>query len=215
MRNRQGPRPTVSRLVLVGVLVAALLGACSNGEQPAPVQSAEFPTVPRLDSPTPDPTVAWSEQLCRALLPVAQGAGTPPSLDASDPEGSRQRFHTYLHNQVDALNTALTQIAAAGPAPVHKGPQVDQVLVTTLSQRRDALAAGLAELDAVPPGQPTTLRYTLTAVTSLLVPTDGRTLMRLAVPINLQPAARQAPSCQTLDASAATTGSPAPPTPIR
>ena len=36
---------------------------------------------------------------------------------------------------------------------------------------------------------------------SLLVPIDGKTLVGLAVPINLRPAARQAQSCQTLEAS--------------
>jgi hypothetical protein len=190
------------------VLAAAPLAACSNNQQPASAQSAGLPITVRPGSSTPEPAVAWSEQLCRALLPVAQGAGTSPHLDASDLEGSRQRFHTYLHNQVDALNTALTRIAAAGPAPVDKGPQVDQMLVTTLSRQRDALAAGLAELDAVPLRQPETLRYTLTAITSLIVPTDGRTLMDLAVPINLQPAARRAPSCQTLEASEGATRTP-------
>lgn len=82
-----------------------------------------------------------------------------------------------------------------------KGAQVDQVLTTTLSRWRDTLAAGLAELDAVPPGEPETLRYTLTGVTSLLVPADGKTLLGLAVPVSLQSPARQAPSCQTLEAA--------------
>ncbi|MDQ3763642.1 MAG: hypothetical protein M3460_19070 [Actinomycetota bacterium] len=216
MRNRQGPRPIPKpRLLLAAVLVAALLGACSNSEQPAPPQSAELLTPSHPDSRTPDPAVAWSERLCRALLPVAHGAANPPSLDASNLEGTRQRFHTYLRNQVEVLSAALTQIAAAGPAPVHKGPQVDQVLIATLSKRRDALAAGFAELDAVPRNQRDTLLYTLTGVTSLLAPTDGRTLLDLSVPIGLQSAVRQAPSCQALGASAGTTGSPAPPNPIR
>lgn len=102
-------------------------------------------------------------------MPVAQGAGIPPSLDANNLEGSRQRFHTYLHDHVDVLSAALTDIAAAGPAPVDKGPQVDQVLVATLSMRRDALAAAFSELDSVPRNQRDTLMYTLTGVTSLLV----------------------------------------------
>jgi hypothetical protein len=186
---------------MTAVLALVLLGACSNGQQPAPAEAAGLPTALAAGSFSPDPTVAWTERLCRALLPVAQSAGTPPFLDASDPEGSRQRFHTSLHNQVDALSNALAQIAAAGPAPVDKGPQVDQVLNFTLSRQRDTLAAGLAELDAVPLGQSEALRYTLTGVTSLLVPTDGKTLVGLAVPINLRPAARQAKSCQTLEAS--------------
>jgi hypothetical protein len=212
----QGPRPIPKfRLVLAAVLVAAVLGACSNGEQPAPAQSAGFPTPSRLDvGSTPDPVVAWSERLCRALLPVAQGAETPPSLDAKNLAGSRERFLSYLRNQVEALTAALAQIAAAGPAPVDKGPQLDQVLVATLSQRRDALAAGFAELDAVPRNEHDTLLYTLTGVTSLLVPTDGRTLLGLVVPVSLQSAVRQAPSCQALDASAATTGSRAPTAPF-
>jgi hypothetical protein len=182
------------------VLALVLLGACSNGQQPAPAEFAG-PTALSAGSFSPDPTVAWTEQLCRALLPIAQSAGIPPVLDPSDPEGSRQRFHTSLQNQVDALSKALTRIAAAGPAPVDKGAQVDQVLHLTLSRQRDTLAAGLAELDAVPRGQPETLRYTLTGVTSLLVPIDGKTLVGLAVPINLRPATRQAQSCQTLEAS--------------
>jgi hypothetical protein len=86
--------------------------------------------------------------------------------------------------------------------------------VATLSQRRDALAAGFAELDAVPWNEHDTLLYTLTGVTSLLVPTDGRTLLGLVVPVSLQSAVRQAPSCQALDASAATIGSRAPTAPF-
>ena len=208
LRSGAGPSDAVPRrwlmkpgLVLAALLALVLLGACSNGQQPAPDQSAGSPTAQRPGSYSPDPTVAWSEQLCHALLPVAQSAGTPPVLAAVDPEGSRQRFHISLHNQVDALTTALTWIAAAGPAPVDKGAQVDQVLTTTLSRWRDTLAAGLAELDAVPPGEPETLRYTLTGVTSLLVPADGKTLLGLAVPVSLQSPARQAPSCQTLEAA--------------
>ena len=34
-----------------------------------------------------------------------------------------------------------------------------------------------------------------------MTPIDGKTLVSLAVPINLRPAARQAQSCQTLEAS--------------
>jgi hypothetical protein len=199
----------------LAVLVAAVLGACSNSEQPAPAQSAEFLTPSQLDFPMPDPTVVWSERVCHALLPVAGVAGNPPSLDANNLEDSRQRFHTYLQDYVNVLSAALTDIAAAGPAPVDKGPQVDQLLAATLSKRRDALAAGFAELDAVPRNQRGTLMYTLTGITSLLVPTDGRALLDLVMSINLQPSARQAQSCQALAASAGTTGSPAPPTPIR
>ncbi|MGH4012074.1 MAG: hypothetical protein ACRDTH_28605 [Pseudonocardiaceae bacterium] len=216
MRDRQGPRPIPKlRFLLAAVLVAAALGACSNSEQPAPAQSTELLTPSRAGSPTPDPAVAWSERLCRALLPVAHSGKSPPSLEPSNLEGTRQRFHTYLRNQLEALNGALAEIAAAGPAPANKGPQADQVLVATLSKRRDVLAAGFAELDAVPRNLHDTLLYTLTGLTSLLVPLDGRTLLNLGIPISLQSAARQAPSCQALGAPVDTTGSSAPPTPIR
>jgi hypothetical protein len=181
--------------------VAALLGACSNHQQPAPAQSAQSPTPPSVDITTSDPAVAWSERICGGLLPVAR-AGSPPSLDPHDLEGSRQRFATYLRDHVDALDAALGEITAAGPAPVIKGPQVNQLLVTTLSKLRDAFAAGSGELDAVPPNERgDTLRYTLAGVSSLLVPTDGRTLLDLVRAVNLEPAIRQAPSCQAVDAS--------------
>lgn len=97
-------------------------------------------------------------------------------------------------SRVDDLNAALPDIAAAGPAPVNEGPrpQVSQVLVTTLSKLRDALAAGSAELDAVPQNQrDDTLMYTLTGVTSLPVPADGRTLLDLVRPISLESAIRR------------------------
>ena len=178
VRNRQwpwsAPKP---RLLLAGVLVAALLGACSNHQQPAPAQSAESPIPSSVDFTTSDPAVTWSERVCGGLLPVAR-AGSPPSLDPHDLEGSRQRFDTYLRDHVEALNAALGQITAAGPAPVIKGAQVNQMLVTTLSKLRDAFAAGAAELDAVPQNERDyTLMYTLTGISSLLVPTDGRTLL--------------------------------------
>jgi hypothetical protein len=179
------------------------------------VQSAESPTPSGVDFTTSDPAVAWSERICGGLLPVAR-AGSPPSLDPHDLEGSRQRFDTYLRDHVHALDAALADISAAGPAPVIKCPQVDQLLVTTLSKLRDAFAAGSAELDAVPPNERGyTLIYTLSGVSSLLVPTEGRTLLDLVRPVNLQPAIRQAPSCQAVDASAGAPGAPAASTPMR
>jgi hypothetical protein len=104
-------------------------------------------------------------------------------------------------------------ISAAGPAPVIQGPQVNQLLVTTLSKLRDAFAAGSAELDAVPQNERDyTLMYPLNGVGSLLVPTEGRTLLDLVRPVSLESAIRQAPSCQAVDASAVTPGAAAMPT---
>ena len=136
-----------------------MLGACSNSQRPAPAQSAESSTPSHAGFTASDPTVAWSERICGALLPVAR-AGSPPSLDTHDLEGSRQRFHTYLRDHVDALDAALADISAAGPAPVIKGPQVNQLLVTTLSKLRDAFAAGSAELDARPVSLESAIRQT-------------------------------------------------------
>lgn len=216
MRNRQGPRSAPKpRLLLAGLLVGAVLGACSNSQRPAPAQSAEPSTPSHAGFTASDPTVAWSERICGALLPVA-GAGSPPSLDTHDLVGSRQRFHTYLRDHVDALDGALADISAAGPAPVIKGPQVNQLLVTTLSTLRDAFAAGLAELDALPQNERDyTLMYTLAGVSSLLVPTEGRTLMDLVRPVSLESAIRQAPSCQAVDASGGIPGTTAMPIPMR
>jgi hypothetical protein len=73
-----------------------------------------------------NPAQAWSERLCRALLPVARAA-SPPSRDIDDLKGSRQRVQTYLHDRVAVLDAALTDIAAAGPAPMDNGPQADQM----------------------------------------------------------------------------------------
>ncbi len=216
MRNRPGPRSAPKlRFLLAGVLVGAVLGACSNSQRPAPAQSAESSTPSHANFTTSDPTVAWSERICGALLPVV-GAGSPPRLDTHDLEGSRKRFHTYLRDHVDALDAALADISAAGPAPVIKGPQVNQLLVTTLSKLRDAFAAGSAELDVVPQNERDyTLVYTLAGISSLLVPTEGRTLLDLVRPVSLESAIRQASSCQAVDASAGTPGVTAMPTPMR
>ena len=195
--------------------MGAVLGACSNSQRPAPAQSAESSTPSHAGFTASDPTVAWSERICGALLPVV-GAGSPPRLDTHDLEGSRQRFHTYLRDHVDALDAALADISAAGPAPVIKGPQVNQLLVTTLSKLRDAFAAGSAELDAVPQNERDyTLVYTLAGISSLLVPTEGRSLLDLVRPVSLESAIRQASSCQAVDASAGTPGATAMPTPMR
>ena len=57
--------------------------------------------------------------------------------------------------------------------------------------------------------------YTLAGVSSLLVPTEGRTLVDLVRPVSLESAIRQAPSCQAVDASAGTPGAAAMLTPMR
>jgi hypothetical protein len=88
-----------------------------------------------IDFTASDPAVAWSERICGALLPVVR-ASSPPSLDVHDLAGSRQRFHTYLRDHVDALDAALADISAAGPAPVIQGPQVNQLLMTPVQAAR-------------------------------------------------------------------------------
>ena len=198
-------------VLLAGALLAGTLGACSNSQQPAAAPSSgALPPPPPPDTSSTDPSVAWSERLCRALLPIVPATSALPALDRADPEGSRQRFRTYLRSSIEALDSALRGLAAAGPAPVDNGPQVDQVLRTVLHQRREALAAGLAELDAVPQGQPETLRSTLRGLTSLVIPVDGKALLDLAMPLSLGPAAQQAPSCRALGGASGSTFAPAP-----
>lgn len=206
----------VGRHGLAVALLAGVIGACSNSQQPAaPLPAGALSPPPPVHAASTDPSVAWSERLCRALLPIVHATSAPPALDRADPEGSRQRFRAYLSSSIEALDSALTELAAAGPAPVANGPQVDQVLRTVLAQRREALAAGLAELDAVPQGQPETLRSTLRGLTSLVTPVDGKALLELSTPLSLRPAAQQAPSCRELGGASGSTPAPPAPTGLR
>jgi hypothetical protein len=136
-RNQLGPRfVRKASLLLAAVLVTGLVGACSNAQQqPAPSPSAELPMSSRVEFAPFNPAQAWSERLCRALLPAARAA-SPPSLDINDLKGSRQRVQTYLHDHVAVLNAALTDIAAAGPAPVDNGPRSLTSPVTARSAPR-------------------------------------------------------------------------------
>jgi hypothetical protein len=196
-------------------LLAGVIGACSNSQQPAAAPPAGALPLPPPRTSSTDPSVAWSERLCRALLPIVPATSALPALDRADPEGSRQRFSAYLRSSIEALDSALTGLAAAGPAPVDNGPQVDQVLRTVLHQRREALAAGLAELDAVPQGQPETLRSTLRGLASLVIPVDGKALLELAMPLSLRPAAQQAPGCRALGGASGSTFAPPAPAGLR
>jgi hypothetical protein len=72
--------------VLTAVLAAALLGACSNSQGPAPAQSAGLHTTLPSGPSLPDPSLAWSEQLCHALLPVAQGREPRPASTPLTPK---------------------------------------------------------------------------------------------------------------------------------
>jgi hypothetical protein len=85
------------------------------------------------------------------------------------------------------------------------------------AQRKTRLLPAYATnpLDAVPPNLRDTMLYTLTGVSSLLVPTDGSTLLGLVRPISRKSVIRQVPSCQTVAASAGTPDTPAPSTPMR
>lgn len=193
-------RCTARSALLVSLLLATACtttvtgGAVPMGDA-APSSATMAPPVP-----TSDGAVAWADDVCGALLPLADALSTPPKVGSSDPEALGEGFGRYFDDGVAALDASLAGLAAVGPSPVDGGDEIVTGLTGTLTTTRTSLAAAKTRLDAIDPADPSEL---VTSLPALLEPLEAFSdLSDPATALSENPAldraAEQAPNCRAL-----------------
>ena len=116
------PRITLPALVLPAVAALALSGGCSTAVSgTATADTAE------------QGAVAWVDQICGSLLPYMKAVGSPPRpADAPDAATLVRDLNNYLSESEESAGSAISGMAAAGPAPVAGGDEVVNGLRGTL-----------------------------------------------------------------------------------
>lgn len=186
------------RFLPVLVLTLLALAGCNYPVDTAPTPSRPFAPPATAAGAGPD---AWLDQVCTALVPVAVTARDVPATVPDDLVGSRNRLVSFIDTRLVALNSAVEQIDAAGPAPIDNGQAASAAAVDVLRQRVAALNERRADLVAVPANDPVTLANSLQRAEASLVLPGAQVLRDIALPANLTAAAGGVPSCRALNSS--------------
>jgi hypothetical protein len=121
------PRTTPPALLLPAVVALVLSGGCTTT-----VPGAASANSAATAQGTGD-AVAWVDQICGSLLPFVRAAGKPPEPSAAPtPTALVRDISGYLSETEDSAGSAITGMAAAGPAPVAGGDEIVDRLSSTL-----------------------------------------------------------------------------------
>lgn len=200
-----------TRTALLLAVLGALGAGCSTtvtgaaSPQPGAVApptspSAAAPTTPaQLNGPRAE-TVAWVDDVCGSLLPLAEAAAVQPPIDPTDTDAAVRGLSDYLGTLTDTTDTSLSQLEDAGPSPVDGGDEVVERLSGALTIFRDKFATAKADVDAVDTSNQAEVLEALPAAIAPLEelatfpnPTEG-----LQSSPELDAAAAEAPNCRSL-----------------
>jgi hypothetical protein len=138
------PRITPPALLLPAVAALVLSGGCTTAVPGT--ASAESAAAAQG---TGDAT-AWVDQVCGSLLPFMRAASTPPQPGAaSNPTALVQNISDYLSEIENSVGTAISGMAAAGPAPVAGGDEIVEGLTSTLETMQTTLRDARTRIEGV------------------------------------------------------------------
>lgn len=193
---------TPSRVPLVVAAAAAALTLAGCGADTAPTT----PTTPTgAASSTVEPqeqTVAWTDSVCGALVPITESLMNPPAFDPTALAATREAYVSYLARAQDATDKALQDVAAAGAAPVDDGQQVAEDVSAQLIDLRDDLADARTQLEQANVNDATAIGRAAVAAGNVVGAVGNNTQALNALDGNprLDAALEQAQSCQRLRA---------------
>ncbi|GAA5127918.1 hypothetical protein [Pseudonocardia adelaidensis] len=135
------PRTTPPALLLPAVAALVLSGGCTTSVSGA--ASANGAAVEQG-------AVAWVDQICGSLLPYVKAAGSPPKpAEAPDAATLVKNINDYLSKSEESAGSAISGMAAAGPAPVAGGDEVVGRLTSTLETMRASLRDARTRIERV------------------------------------------------------------------
>jgi hypothetical protein len=187
------------RIVLAGTAAAVALTLAGCGTETTPATPAA-PSGPATAVEPAAQTVAWTDSVCGALVPVAESLVNPPGFDVTAPAATREAYLAYLANAESATDTAAQQVAAAGPAPVDGGEQVTEDVRAQLTDLSDDLADARNQIEQADPNDATAVGRFAVAAGNVVgaVGNTAQALQALDGDPRLDAAFEQAASCQQL-----------------
>ena len=207
------------RTALVSTVVALVLGGCSGPDAPAPAGATPaatptviVPPVPPVPTPTPTPTgtpeqqaLAWTGEVCTALVPVVSQLTQAPGIDVNAPEATRQAWLAYLGDGLATTDRARQAVAAAGPAPVAGGDAIADQIRGQLADLRFDLADAQGQIAQADPGSATGLARALVSGSRVLgaLVNGAKVAGTLNRDPTLRAAYQQTPACAQLQRAGA------------
>jgi len=135
------PRITPSALVLPAVVALAMSGGCTTSVSGA--ATADGAVVEQG-------AVAWVDQICGSLLPYVKAAGSPPKpAEAPDAATLVRDINDYLSKSEESAGSAISGMAAAGPAPIAGGDEIVGRLTSTLETMQASLRDARSRIERV------------------------------------------------------------------
>jgi hypothetical protein len=172
---------------------------------------ADAPTAPEPDAqPVPsapdDATIAWTDSVCGALVPVVDALQTPPPIDFTDPAATREAYLAYIDAAVQRAEQAVQEVGGAGPPPVEGGDELAQDVREQVTDLREDIAEARQQIEAADPSDVAALGQAVSAVGNVLgsLGNSAHASGTIAADPRLRPAFEQAESCEQLT----TIGSP-------
>ena len=135
------PRITPPAFLLPAVAALALSGGCTTSVSGA--ASAD-------SAPAEQGTVAWVDQICGSLLPYVKAAAAPPKPAAAPDAATLVRdIDNWLSESEKSAGTAISGMAAAGPAPIAGGDEIVGRLSSTLKTMQASYRDARARIERV------------------------------------------------------------------
>jgi hypothetical protein len=190
--------PRAARRALAAVAAAAAFAVAGCGE-------ADAPTTPELDpQPTPsapdDATIAWTDSVCGALVPVVDALQTPPPVNFADPAATREAYLSYIDGALQRAEQAVQEVEGAGPPPVEGGDELAQNVRDQVTDLREDLADARQQIESADPSDVAALGQAVAAVGNVLgsLGNSAHAAGTIAADPRLRPAFEQADSCEQL-----------------
>jgi hypothetical protein len=147
-----------------------------------------------------DDAIAWTDQVCGALIGFTRAATEDPKVDPADPVAATQEVSRYLSVTADELQRSVSALDAVGPSPVEGGDQYVARLSEALSRIRAGFESARTQLVGIDTSNPRafatafpTAVAPLQELRNLPDPTEG-----LRSNEELRAASQQARSCHEL-----------------
>lgn len=196
MSTRPGPRGVVALAAAAATLTLTACGA----DAAAPSAPGAAPATATVEPQ--EQTVAWTDSVCGAVVPVAESLLNPPGFDLTAPGPTRAGYVAYLAKAQAATDKAVQEVAAAGAAPVEGGQEAADEVRDQLTDLRDDLGDARTQLERIDPNDANAIGRAAIAAGNVVgaVGNNVQVLNALDGNPRLDAAFEQASSCQRLRA---------------
>lgn len=144
----------VRRLAAAAVAVVTLSFGLAGCGSDAPTTPGTTTTTTTAKSEASGDAVAWADKVCATVGPEAEKFKTPPAVDPSNLQATKDNFVAYLDGMAQALDRMVGGIRDAGAPPVADGETAAKAVEDSLENAKATVIKAkdnLAKVDASNP----------------------------------------------------------------